>query len=190
MTASEKAPPGLEMMVLGLLRDEPMHAYEMHGRLAQAEALGLVWRVKQGHLYALLARLEEAGSVGSTTQIQMNRPPRKVLHLTEAGRAAFDRWLTEPVAHGRDFRLEFLAKLYFATREGGTTAGALIERQREACEGWLGTLREHISAAPADRPFDRLVLQFRASQIEAILTWLNDCAAAFARPTSPAGAGG
>ena len=34
--------------------------------------------------------------------------------LTPDGLAAFDRWVASPVAHGRDFRLEFLAKLYFA----------------------------------------------------------------------------
>lgn len=177
MIASEKAAPGLEFSLLGLLRDEPMHAYEMYGRLAQAEALGLVWHIKQGHLYALLARLEEAGYVGSMTQLQANRPPRKVLHLTEEGRAAFERWLGKPVAHGRDFRLEFLAKLYFAAREGGAAARGLIERQRNACDGWLGAMREGIIAAPTERPFDRLVLQFRASQIEAIRAWLDDCAA-------------
>jgi hypothetical protein len=30
----------------------------MHQQLLHAEALGLVWHRKQGHLYALLARLE------------------------------------------------------------------------------------------------------------------------------------
>lgn len=184
MTASEKAPPGLELTLLGLLRDEPMHAYEMHARLAQAEALGLVWHVKQGQLYALLTRLEEAGYVGSMMQLQVSRPPRKVLHVTAAGREAFYRWLAEPVAHGRDFRLEFLAKLYFAARDGGAAAGALIERQRAACEGWLAALRERMAASPADRHFDRLVLRFRASQIEAIVAWLGDCAGVFAHPAT------
>ena len=42
--------------------------------------------------------------------------PRKMLRLTPRGREAFAEWVRNPVEHGRDFRLEFLAKLYFATQ--------------------------------------------------------------------------
>src|SRR5262252_750744 len=112
---------GLEHALLGLLRAQPMHAYEMHQQLLRAEALGLVWHLKQAHLYALLAKLETAGYVGSTTESQGTRPPRKILHLTPAGAVAFADWVTTPVAHGRDLRLEFLAKLFFAAREGPQT---------------------------------------------------------------------
>ena len=59
---------GLEHALLGLLRAQPMHAYEMHQQLLRAEALGLVWHLKQGHLYALLANLEVPGYVRSTTE--------------------------------------------------------------------------------------------------------------------------
>jgi|SRR5579884_74792 len=180
--ADEKGPPGLEHALLGLLRERPMHAYEMHARLEQAESLGLVWRLKQGHLYALLARLEEAGCVASITQFQIGRPPRKVLHLTDAGRRAFEAWLAAPVAHGRDFRMEFLAKLYFAAHEGPAAVGALVGRQRAECELWLAGQRARLDETAADQPYERLVHRFRLGQIEAILGWLDDCAATFADP--------
>jgi DNA-binding PadR family transcriptional regulator len=173
----ESAPAGLECALLGLLRGAPTHAYDLHQRLARAEALGLVWHLKQSHLYALLTRLEEAGFLTSTMESRGARPPRKMLSLTPSGRDAFARWVPAPVAHGRDFRLEFLAKLYFAAAEGPAAVAALVERQRTACLAWLADLRAEAARLGDAQPYARLVLGFRSSQIEAILAWLETCAA-------------
>jgi PadR family transcriptional regulator, regulatory protein AphA len=166
---------GLTHALLGLLLDHPMHPYEMHQQMLQAEALGLVWHLKQGHLYALLAKLEESGYLASTTELQGTRPPRKMLSLTAEGRKAFNEWVETPVQHGRDFRVEFLAKLFFAGREGPGAVTALISRQRGECSLWIVDLRREISVLDPVRRYDRLVLQFRLSQLEAIQTWLDKC---------------
>jgi DNA-binding PadR family transcriptional regulator len=170
------SPLSLEHALLGFVRHQPMHAYEIHQKLAQSTDLGRVWHLKQSHLYALLGRLEEAGYLETTTEIQGARPPRKMLSLTEAGRAAFGRWLVMPVTHGRDFRLEFLAKLYFAGESGPEIVRRLIAEQQTVSRSWLADLRTQADALPADRRYDRLVLEFRIQQIEAILTWLDTCA--------------
>lgn len=169
-----KTPLAIEHALLGLLRREPMHAYEMHQQLLQADTLGLVWRVKQSRLYALLTRLEETGYIRSTTEPQGARPPRKVLHLTDEGRAAFERWVVAPVAHGRDFRIEFMAKLFFAQQDGAEAVTALIERQRMACQALLTDLRAQANDI-AEQPYNWLVVQFRIGQIEAIMKWLDTC---------------
>jgi DNA-binding PadR family transcriptional regulator len=171
------APPELELALLGFLRHEAMHAYEIYLRMRHTESLGLVWRLKQGHLYALLARLEDAGYLASSMQQQGARPPRRVLVLTDAGRDAFLEWLSDPVAHGRDFRLTFLAKLYFAAQEKGSHTLVLIARQSAACEHWLADLHTHLDALSPEMRYERLVLAFRATQIEAILRWLDECEA-------------
>lgn len=183
MTASitTATPSGIEHALLGLLRARPMHAYEMHQQLIQAEALGLVWHLKQGHLYALLARLEATGLIAASTEAQGTRPPRRVLALTPDGEASFAAWLTAPVAHGRDFRLEFLAKLYFAAREGPAVVRALVAGQRAACETWLAEVRAQAREVSGERPYDALVLEFRAGQMEAILPWLARCEAVLTR---------
>jgi PadR family transcriptional regulator AphA len=174
---STSAPPthNLEVALLGLLRSQPSHAYELHQVLQRTEALGIVWRLKQGNLYALLAKLEEAGYIASTLEPHGPRPPRKMLHLTPLGSKAFTDWLESPVEHGRDFRLEFLAKLYFAAEDGNAAVSTLIRRQRTACSAWVADLEQQISAIPPEQPFERLVLQFRLSQLEAILSWLDTC---------------
>jgi PadR family transcriptional regulator, regulatory protein AphA len=166
---------GLSHALLGLLLDHPMHPYEMHQHLLQAEALGLVWHLKQGHVYALLTKLEDAGYLESTTELQGTRPPRKVLRLTDAGRDAFAMWVSTPVQHGRDFRVEFLAKLFFASQQGSPAVTSLIARQRAACSNWISALSQELEALGVERRYDRLVLQFRVSQLGAIQAWLDDC---------------
>ncbi len=168
-------PDGLEYALLGLLRREPLHAYEMYQRLRRGELLGHIWQLKQSHLYALLARLEEQGFIAGSTELQGARPPRRMLALTAEGTAVYTSWVTAPVQHGRDFRLEFLAKLACAASEGSATVAALIAGQRATCAIWLGDLHERIAAIAAAQPYDRLVLEFRAGQIAAILSWLKRC---------------
>lgn len=178
-----KAPLAMEHALLGFLCDAPMHAYEMHQQLHQAEALGLVWRIKQSQLYALLARLEEVGFLTTVTAPQETRPARKMLHLTAAGRAAFEAWRQAPVHHGRDLRQEFLAKLYFAQQAGPEYVGRLLAAQRAVCHTILATLQARADAA--EQPYARLVYEFRCSQVRASFEWLDLCERVLATPAAP-----
>jgi len=183
MSPMIKLPLGLEHALLGFLRERPMHAYEIHQHLLQNEALGRVWRLKQSQLYALLARLEEAGYIEATIEPQGSRPPRRVLHLTPPGAEAFRHWLRDPVAHGRDLRQEFLAKLFFAQRDSLVSSQTLISNQRTACQHWLAELQAQLGELGDAHAYDRLVLQFRISTIQAFTDWLDMCAQTLITPT-------
>jgi DNA-binding PadR family transcriptional regulator len=156
-----RVPFTIEYALLGFLRHGPLHGYEIHRQLSDPAGLGLVWRLKQSQLYALLSKLEDAGYVTAAVEPQAARPPRKVFELTRSGREAFLDWVHSPVLHGREVRLHFLTKLYFAQREGREVAARLIEGQRAVCRGWLA-------------------VQFRVAQIEAMLGWLDECQQAIA----------
>ncbi len=170
-------PLTIEFALLGLVRHRPMHPYEIHQHLRNKSVLGDVWRVKQAHLYALLRRLEEEGFLIGVTETQTNRPPRRLLSLTARGREAFAGWMRTPVTHGRDFRLEFLAKLYFAHQEGSDAVQSLIAQQRRACQQLLDDLDTKAAAVPPDQSYRRLVIQFRRGQIQAAMAWLDACRA-------------
>jgi len=171
----------VEHALLGLLSVKPMHGYEIHGKLSGPAGLGLVWRVKQAHLYAILSRLEEKGYVSVTVLPQEGRPSRKVFHLTESGRQVYRAWLESPIMHAREFRLEFLAKLYCARLEGDDEVRNLISIQRTACLDWME--REDALAKEPEfaeeheqrSVYDGLVHEFRLGQIEAMITWLEEC---------------
>jgi DNA-binding PadR family transcriptional regulator len=170
-----KQPLTIEYALLGFLRQQPMHAYELHQPLLRAEALGLVWHIKQSLVYVMLERLEVEGYITPTIAHQGSRPPRKILSLTPDGQEAFAQWLRTPVAHGRDFRLEFLAKLFFASQDDPANTATLIATQQMACHDWLVDLRAQAEALSEVRDYDWLVVQFRVGQIEAILAWLDIC---------------
>ena len=72
------------LALLGFVRRQPRHGYDIYRQLSQAPELRAVWRVKQSRLYALLARLEGAGLLSATSEPADGRPPRKVFRLTEA----------------------------------------------------------------------------------------------------------
>ena len=170
--ALSNAPTGVasaSLALLGFVRQQPSHGYDIYRQLSQSPELRLIWRMKQSRLYALLARLEEAGLLWATAEAQDGRPPRKVFHLTERGAATFDAWLTEPVAQPREIRLEFMLKLYFALQEGQETAARLIERQRAVCAGWLVD-----KGGAAGAPFAQAVTAYRRAHVRAIGEWLDE----------------
>ena len=55
----------LELAVLGLLKEQPLHGYELKKRLA--ETLGSFWGVSFGSLYPALRRLERSGAIEVVT---------------------------------------------------------------------------------------------------------------------------
>ncbi len=160
----------VENALLGLLRREPRHGYELAREFAADTALGEVVHLEMSMLYALLKRLERDGLVRSATQMQGSRPPRKIFELTEAGQTTLDRWLAEPVERTRDLRLEFLLKLYIILDTDPDMARSLISSQHEICERHVTSLQEQIDAEPDS--FRRLVLEMRMAQNVALLGWL------------------
>src|SRR5262245_22064322 len=177
-----RQPLTVEHALLGFLRQHPMHGYEIHQHLAGLVGLGLVWQVKQSHLYALLDKLEADGFIAGRQQAQDARPPRRIFRLTEAGRKAFSDWLGRPVSHGRELRLEFMAKLYFARREGPEGVRALVERQQAECSEWRARLQAQADASPGAGSFEWLVFQFRIRQVDSMLDWLALCASTTPQP--------
>src|SRR5690349_4818284 len=182
-----RQPLTVEHALLGFLSERPMHGYEIHQHLAGLAGLGLVWQVKQSHLYAMLDKLAGDGYLAARQQAQEARPPRRIFRLTSAGRKAFREWLSRPVSHGREIRLEFMAKLFFARREGSQALENLIARQRVECAGWRSKLLAQAAVSPGRDSFEWLVFQFRVRQVESMLDWLDLCAAA--RPQTGAEGG-
>jgi len=167
------APLTIEWSLLGLLAEQPMHGYELHQRLTVTTGLSLVWHIKQSQLYAVLARLEERGYLTTTLETQEARPPRKIHALTPAGRSALEAWVRTPVPRGRDFRLEFLAKVYFARQQSAATLHALVTAQETLFRDWLAELQSALATLdPAS--YEALVYRFRVGQLRAMLAWLEE----------------
>ena len=165
----------VEYALLGFVYEQPTHGYEIYQQLSDPQGLWQVWRMKQSQLYALLTKLEDEGYLVTTLQPQAARPPRKIYSLTAVGRTTFEQWLVTAVTHGRQMRLEFLAKLYFAYRQGPAIVQPLLEQQIRACRRWLAEAQTQPTTTQAADPFADAVYQFRLTQIESFLTWLLTC---------------
>ncbi len=98
----------LELLLLRILADEPTYGYQLVRRLA--ERTGDRFSIKEGTLYPVLYRLEDAGWVAPEWRQPKRGVPRKTYRLTDAGSehlqqlteawrdfsAAVDAVLTEP----------------------------------------------------------------------------------------------
>lgn len=74
----------VELAILAMLGSRPRYGYEL---LTELNGLtGGVPELKEGTLYPLLHRLEDAGVVASTWEAQGRTPPRKYYELSAAGR--------------------------------------------------------------------------------------------------------
>ena len=63
----------LELAILGLLKEQELHGYELKKRLS--ETLGFASGVSFGSLYPALARLEAAGAVKAVEALASTAPP-------------------------------------------------------------------------------------------------------------------
>jgi poly-beta-hydroxybutyrate-responsive repressor len=79
----------LEPAVLLLLRERPLHGYEL---LEQLPALVGEQRIDVGNLYRFLRALEEEGIVASEWRDDLPGPTKRTYELTDAGRLLLDDW--------------------------------------------------------------------------------------------------
>lgn len=159
-----------EYILLGLLKREPRHGYDLAREFAADTTLGEIIHLEPSMLYAYLKKLEQAGFVRATIQTQASRPPRRIFELTEAGADELRAWLAEPVERTRDLRLEFLLKLYIARDDEPNIAAGLISGQYDISQRLVDSLSRQ--AADETDDFRRLVLEMRLEQNRALLNWL------------------
>jgi PadR family transcriptional regulator, regulatory protein AphA len=175
MSPRQSAPFSLEYIVLGFLEHRPIHGYDLYKKINSFEGISLVWEVKQSQLYALLEKLKSDGLLDSNLVQGESYPSRKEFQITSVGRQAFYAWRISPVNHAREMRQEFLAKFYFAYHSGMETALELVEEQKDTCVEWLTSNQISYLQLSPDQHYERVVYQFRISQIEAMLEWLDTC---------------
>jgi PadR family transcriptional regulator PadR len=79
----------VEPSILLLLRERPLHGYELIERLPELAGEG---RIDVGNLYRLLRALEAEGLVSSEWSAELPGPAKRTYELTQEGRRLLDRW--------------------------------------------------------------------------------------------------
>ena len=139
----------LELAILGLLKDQDLHGYELKKRLAETWGSG----VSFGSLYPALARLEAAGAVKAVSMAPSDTIPmtgaltgefaafrarkpgtrgsrgKKVYGITERGEQVFEELLAADAGATEDERA-FSLRLAFARYLPPEARIGLLERRR------------------------------------------------------------
>ncbi|MBW2279882.1 MAG: PadR family transcriptional regulator [Deltaproteobacteria bacterium] len=169
--------------VLGFLRSDPMTGYDLKKRFDAT--VRHFWPADLAQIYRTLANLAEQGLVRIEPVPQEGKPDRKRHHITEAGAAELDEWLTRVLPH-TDVREATLVQIFFADGVTDAEALAMLRGQRDQRAADLAELAElegiplpgestRDRAAARERFFRSLTLDHAIAMTRAEVGWL-DCA--------------
>ncbi|MGI5222345.1 PadR family transcriptional regulator [Nocardia sp. CA-290969] len=168
----------LELAILGLLLESPMHGYELKKRLTGL--LGAFRAFSYGSLYPTLKRMQADGLIAEEVPEGMvtTRRARRVYQLTPAGRERFSELLadTGPQNYTDD---GFGVHLAFFSRTPAEARMRILEGRRRQVEERREGLREAIKKASGslDR-YTRQLHQLGLESSEREVRWLNELIAA------------
>jgi DNA-binding PadR family transcriptional regulator len=189
----------LELAILGLLKEQPLHGYELKKRLG--DTLGFLWGVSYGSLYPALRRLEQSGAIASVApdvpravpvatgsitgdlaaarlravadRVTAGRRTRKAYQITQQGEALLVELLLATDDRGDDEK-GFALKLAFCRHLPDRPRLLLLERRREALRSRLEqTGRGERSLRSPDR-YTLSLLEHRAHSTRRDLEWLDE----------------
>ena len=188
----------LDLAILGLLKDQPLHGYELRKRLS--DSLGPMWGISYGSLYPALRRLEREGAIESaeptspsaipipatgsldgdlaTARVRRvakpSRRTRKAYRITAAGEARLDALMLADDAP--DDERTFTLKLVFCRHLAPPARVELLERRRATLAERLSRARRP-GATRGDR-YARSVVEHRTQSTQRDLEWVEQLLAA------------
>ena len=165
--------PTLEYPILGILLVKNQHGYDLHQRIA--ENLSMLWRASQSQVYATLERLEAKGLISGDIQVQEKRPARRVFCLTPLGRTVVEQWLYQPtLCSVQAIRMELPARLFILNRVKPAQIQEMIDAQLAEIRAGFHNLARTLPKIPPEQIYNRMALQMRLQQIEALLAWMEE----------------
>ena len=188
----------LELAILGLLKEQELHGYELKKRLSAA--FGPFSSVSFGSLYPALARLEAAGAVkavealespphrsipmtgsmtGEAAAFRARREPKrggrakKVYGITERGEKLFEELLDADSSSGDDDR-SFNLRLAFCRYLPPDARLGLLERRRAHLVERLARARASIRAGRERMDaYTRSLMEHGTEATERDISWLD-----------------
>jgi len=158
-------------VVLGLLAAGPRHGYDI--KHAHDEHLPQAKPLAFGQVYATLGRMARDGLVTEAGEVRAGGPVATAYALTDAGRAALERWLADVEPPAPQVASPLLAKVVVALLvTDGERAREYLIAQRHA---HAARLRELTAAKtdPAASLEDVIAADFAIAHLDADLRWLQ-----------------
>jgi DNA-binding PadR family transcriptional regulator len=175
----------LELAVLGLLKERPMHGYQLSRELG--DSLGGLWRVSYGSLYPTLRRLESDAAIESEAGDVRGARRKKVYRITPKGEQIFLELLQETPQDTQTEDARFRMRLAFFRYLPPETRIRLLERRRQALQGRLATIAESLRTGRSTDDYGRALIEHNRSVTESDITWLEQLIAAERTKNAPTG---
>ena len=160
----------IELAILGLLKEQPMHGYQLNRELS--EQLGGLWRVSYGSLYPSLRRLERQGAITSEPGTGARR--KTVYAITPQGERLFLELLEETPQENQTEDARFRVRLAFFRYLPPETRVRLLERRRQALETRLDDVKAHLRDSATTDDYQRALLDHARVGTESDIAWLTD----------------
>ncbi|HEY2857658.1 MAG TPA: helix-turn-helix transcriptional regulator [Terracidiphilus sp.] len=163
-----------EIAVLSLLREAPMHPYQMQ-RLLRSRHKDEILALKKGSLYHAIARLLKAELIAiEATGRNGRRPERTTYGLTEMGQQALVESLRSMVANPCRESSEFMASMSFLMHLSVEEAAAHLNARSRALEAQIGAYQTGLTAASVSVPRIHLIeSEYLMAMLNAELAWVR-----------------
>jgi DNA-binding PadR family transcriptional regulator len=164
----------LELAVLGLLHESPMHGYELRKRLASQ--LGAFRALSYGSLYPCLKALVARGFITESTDLgePTTRRSKTVYQLTADGKEHFQQLVSDAGPAAWDDETFGVRFAFFGRTDADTRMRILVGR-RGRLEERLETLRGSFSRTRERLDDYTLALQNHGlDSVEREVRWLNE----------------
>lgn len=166
----------LELSILGFLAEQPLHGYELKERIKALS--GHVRPVSDGALYPAITRLVAAGKLDQHTEEGASAAPRRVLSLTDAGRADLLERLRHPKQTEITDQVRFNTLLAFLRHLPDRHEQAAVLRRRldflEAPSSFFYREGEPVRAEEAGDLFRQGMLRVARATGQAERAWLHE----------------
>ena len=166
-------PPVPDKVLLGLIKAQPSHGYEMLDKFKSKSDLGRIWTMSTSQLYAVLKRLDEDGLIVAQHVVVKYAPSRIEYSITEEGDRKLTAWLNDenPSSSIHRLRVIFMSKLYIANLLK-MPIDDIIQHQKAVCATQQKELimeRDQVQSQ-----LEGLVLDFVISQLDSAMNWLDN----------------
>jgi DNA-binding PadR family transcriptional regulator len=156
-----------ELLLLGLLRSQDMHGYQLHEAIDSHLGMGV--QLTKPTAYRLLRNMAEDGWVTFREEQEGNRPPRRVYAITPQGEIAFQRLLRENLANYQPSDFTCHIGLAFLDELAPEEALPLLHSRRAGMEELLESAQAH-----GEHPGSlQLMLERQVHLLAAELEWLD-----------------
>jgi DNA-binding PadR family transcriptional regulator len=163
-----------ELAVLSLLRERPLHPYQMQRLLGERHKDELL-ALKCGSLYHAVYRLERAHLIEQTgTGREGRRPERTTYRITPQGQREQVRWLGTLIATPRREPSEFTASISFLVYLTPKDARARLEQRAGALSAEIAALTSGLKAAKEQvARINLLETEYALAMRKAELVWVR-----------------